>query len=97
MHHQPLGKLTGLVWSFGLNNPSIQVQPIQMIRFGGPKFPREQGEAFGDVEEEGLEVYIERERGDELEDNGRDSTGNFWQIQRAILVRAKIYFVERMP
>ena len=33
-----------------------------MIRFGGPKFPREQGEAFGDVEEEGIEVYIERER-----------------------------------
>ena len=33
-----------------------------MIRFGGPKFPREQGEAFGDVEEEGIEVYIYRER-----------------------------------
>jgi hypothetical protein len=28
VHHQPSGKFAGLVWSFGLNNPSIQVQPI---------------------------------------------------------------------
>jgi hypothetical protein len=28
LHHQPSGKFAGLVWSFGLNNPSIQVQPI---------------------------------------------------------------------
>ena len=28
VHHQPSGKLKGLVWSFGLNNPSIQAQPI---------------------------------------------------------------------
>ena len=27
VHHQPSGKFTGLVWSFGLNNPSIQFQP----------------------------------------------------------------------
>jgi hypothetical protein len=28
VHHQPSGKLKGLVWSFGLNNPSIQARPI---------------------------------------------------------------------
>jgi hypothetical protein len=28
VHHQPSGKFAGLVWSFGLNNPLIQVQPI---------------------------------------------------------------------
>jgi hypothetical protein len=28
VHHQPSGKFKGLVWSFGLNNPSMQVQPI---------------------------------------------------------------------
>jgi hypothetical protein len=28
VHHQPSGKLEGLVWSFGLNNPPMQVQPI---------------------------------------------------------------------
>ena len=28
VHHQPSGKLEGLVWSFGLNNPLIQVRPI---------------------------------------------------------------------
>ena len=28
MHHQPSGKFTGLVWSFGLSNPSTQVQPL---------------------------------------------------------------------
>jgi ubiquitin fusion degradation protein 1 len=28
VHYQPSGKFAGLVWSFGLNNPSMQVQPI---------------------------------------------------------------------
>jgi hypothetical protein len=27
VHHQPSGRSTGLVWSFGLNNPLKQVQP----------------------------------------------------------------------
>jgi hypothetical protein len=27
VHHQPSGRSTGLVWSFGLNNPSKQAQP----------------------------------------------------------------------
>jgi hypothetical protein len=56
VHHQPSGKFTGLVWSFGLNNPSIQVKPIfnqsqsdtwHLVIFEHSHF----GDSTGDVEQ----------------------------------------------